>query len=372
MATAPMAGLRVVDFTTVIAGPYCTRLLADCGAEVIKIEAEAGDQIRLVPPMSNGASSYFAHLNCGKKSVVLDLRSAEGHSAALKLAASADVVVENFRPGVMARLGLDYARLAADHADLIYCAISGFGQTGPRAMEPAYAPIIHAAAGLDLAQLGYQDELTRPEKCGIFTADVLAAIYAFGAIQTALLGRERHGVGQFIDVAMMDSIINLLVYETHMAQFADTPPRVLFTPIHTTDGFVIIAPISQRSFEVMADAMGHSEWKADPRFSTAPERRTYWPDVIAAMESWTSTRTAHACEAAMIAAGVPCSRYRSLGEAMTDPHSVARGVMARVPDAAGGFLVPNPPFQFADGTVGVVPSAPKLGEHTDELLANLV
>jgi len=268
----------------------------------------------------------------------------------------------------MKRLNLDYARLAADHPDLIYCAISGFGQTGPRAMEPAYAPIIHAAGGLDLAQMDYQDELSQPEKCGVFTADVLSAIYAFGAIQTALLGRERHGTGQFIDVAMMDSIINLLVYETHMAQFPDTPPRVLFSPILTTDGFVIVAPIGQRNFEVMADAMGHPEWKTDPRFRTAPERRTHWPDVIAAMESWTSTRTAHDCEAAMIAAGVPCSRYRSLGEAMTDPQSQARGVMARVPDGAGGFLIPNPPFQFADGTVGVIPVAPKLGEHNEELL----
>jgi crotonobetainyl-CoA:carnitine CoA-transferase CaiB-like acyl-CoA transferase len=153
-----------------------------------------------------------------------------------------------------------------------------------------------------------------------------------------------------------------------MEQFPDTPPRVLFTPIQTTDGFVIIAPIGQRNFEVMADAMGHPEWKTDPRFATGPERRTYWPDVLAAMESWTSTRTAHDCEAAMIAAGVPCSRYRSLGEAMTDPQSLSRGLMARVPDGDGGFLIPNPPFIFADGTVGVKPIPPKLGEHNEELL----
>jgi crotonobetainyl-CoA:carnitine CoA-transferase CaiB-like acyl-CoA transferase len=368
MATPPMAGLRVVDFTTVIAGPYCTRLLADCGAEVIKVESDTGDQIRLVPPISDDGSSYFAHLNCGKKSVVLDLRSRDGHRAALKLAASADVVVENFRPGVMKRLDLDYARLAADHADLIYCAISGFGQTGPRAMEPAYAPIIHAGGGYDLAQMGYQDELSRPEKCGIFTADVLAALYAFGAIQTALLGRERHGVGQFIDVAMMDSIINLLIYETQMTQFPDAPARILFTPTRTTDGFIIVTPIGQRSFEDMADTMGHPEWKSDARFLTGPERRTHWADLIAAIESWTSRHTAHHCESQLIAAGVPCSRYRSVGEAMNDPQSIARGLMATVQDGAGGFQVPNPSFQFADGTVGVTPIVPKLGEHNDELL----
>ncbi len=371
MPTPPMAGLRVIDFTTVIAGPYCTRLLSDCGAEVIKVETNEGDQIRLVPPMSDGASSYFAHLNCGKKSVVLDLRSDEGRNAALKLVASADVVVENFRPGVMKRLGLDYNELVGQRADLIYCAISGFGQTGPRAAEPAYAPIIHAASGLELAHMSYQDDRDAPDKCGVFTADVMAALFAFGAIQTALLGRERHGHGQFIDVAMMDAMINLLIYETQMAQFPDTPPRPLFTPTRTTDGFIIVVPVGQRIFEDMADAMGHPEWKDDPRFVTGPARRTHWGDLIEAMEGWTSQLTAREAEARLTEAGVPCSRYRTVGEAMADPQSLARGLMASVPDDAGGFQVPNPPFQFADGSIGVVPAAPALGEHTEEVLANL-
>lgn len=370
-SAAPMAGLRVIDFTTVIAGPYCTRLLADCGAEVIKIETKAGDQIRIVPPISDGASTYFAHLNCGKKSVVLDLRGEAGRQAALQLVASADVVVENFRPGVMARLGLEYNTLAAGRTDLVYCAISGFGQTGPRSREPAYAPIIHAGSGLDLAQMSYQDELTKPEKSGIFTADVMAALFAFGAIQTALLGRERHGTGQFIDVAMMDAMINLLIYETQTAQFPDGPPRPLFTPTRTTDGFIIIVPIGQRIFEDMADAMGHSEWKSDPRFVDGPERRTHWTALIDVIESWTSQRTSREAEAALTEAGVPCSRYRTVSEAMADPQTLSRGLMAHVPDGDGGFQVPNPPFKFSDGTIGVTPSSPKLGEHTDEILAAL-
>ena len=370
-STAPMAGLRVIDFTTVIAGPYCTRLLADCGAEVIKIETKAGDQIRIVPPISDGASTYFAHLNCGKKSVVLDLRGEAGRQAALQLVASADVVVENFRPGVMARLGLEYNTLAAGRTDLVYCAISGFGQTGPRSREPAYAPIIHAGSGLDLAQMSYQDELTKPEKSGIFTADVMAALFAFGAIQTALLGRERHGTGQFIDVAMMDAMINLLIYETQTAQFPDGPPRPLFTPTRTTDGFIIIVPIGQRIFEDMADAMGHSEWKSDPRFVDGPERRTHWPALIDVIESWTSQRTSREAEAALTEAGVPCSRYRTVSEAMADPQTLSRGLMAHVPDGDGGFQVLNPPFKFSDGTISVTPSSPKLGEHTDEILAAL-
>ena len=366
-----MTGLRVVDFTTVIAGPYCTRLMADCGAEVIKVESDTGDFIRHAPPYSDGASSYFAHLNCGKKSVVLDLRSDEGRAAALALAASADVVVENFRPGVMQRLGLDYREMAADHPDLVYCSISGFGQTGPRASDPAYAPIIHASSGYDTAQLEYQDELTRPEKSGIFAADVLAAIYAFGAIQTALLGRERYGAGQFIDVAMMDSMINLMVYECQISQIPLERPRILYAPSQALDGFVIITPISQKNFQDMANAMGHPEWITDPRFETIAARREHWPAVMAAMESWTSQRQARDCEAVLQAAGVPCSRYRTITEAITDPQSVSRGLMVNVENAEGGFQVPNAPFQFADGTVGVVPVAPELGEHNEEIFSSL-
>ena len=368
---APMAGLRIIDFTTMIAGPYCTRLLADCGAEVIKIEAAAGDYIRNAPPMSDGASSYFAHMNCGKKSVVLDLRSDEGRQAALDLAASADVVVENFLPGVMGRLGLDYGQLAADHPDLIYCAISGFGQTGPRSGDAAYAPIVHAASGFDLAQLEYQDELTRPEKSGIFIADVMAAIFAFGAIQTALLGRERHGTGQFIDVALMDAMINLLIHECQTAQNPLDRPRILYTPTATLDGFIIVNPITPRNFQDMTGAMDHPEWLADPRFETVASRREHWLDIVALIEEWTSQRTAHEAEATLLAAGVPCSRYRTVGEAMADPQTVARGLMVHVDNGVGGFNVPNPPFQFADGTVGLVPQAPALGEHTEEVLASL-
>jgi crotonobetainyl-CoA:carnitine CoA-transferase CaiB-like acyl-CoA transferase len=179
-------------------------------------------------------------------------------------------------------------------------------------------------------------------------------------------------VGQFIDVALMDSIINLLIYECQMAQFPDLPPRILYGPSRAKDGFVIVTPIGQRIFEDMADAMGHPEWKTDPRFVTGPDRREHWADVVAAMESWTCTRNARHCEEQLVAAGVPCSRYRTVGEAMNDPQSQARGLMATVNDGEGGFQVPNPPFKFADGTIGVVPSPPKLGEHNEEVLAGLV
>src|SRR5258707_14682926 len=157
---------------------------------------------------------------------------------------------------------------AGQRSDLIYCSISGFGQAGPRAGKPAYAPVIHAASGFDHTQFSYQDDAARPAKSGIFVADVLAAVYAFGAIQTALVGRLRHGNGQFIGVALMDSMINLLIFECEESQFPGKDRRPLYGPLAARDGFVIVAPVNQRNFEQLADAVGQPGWKSDPRFAT--------------------------------------------------------------------------------------------------------
>jgi len=368
----PLVGIKVVDFTSMIAGPYCTRLLADCGAEVLKVEAPEGDYMRSRAPLRGGESTYFGHLNCGKKSLAIDLKSDEGRDIARRLAAASDIVVENFRPGVMRRLGLDYASLCGEHRDLVYCSISGFGQTGPRAEQPAYAPVIHAASGFDHTQFSYQDDAARPAKTGIFVADVLAAVYAFGAIQTALIGRLRHGKGQFIDVALMDSMINLLVFECQEAQFPSGARRPLYVPMRARDGFVIVAPVNQRNFEQLADATGNAGWKTDPRFATDKARQANWDTLMAAIEGWTSPRSARDCEDTLMKAGVPCSRYLTVGEAMGDPHVVARGTLAPVEDAAGTFLVPNPPFQFSDGSIAAGRKVPLLGEHTREILGTVL
>src|SRR5947208_10243361 len=216
--------LRVIDFTTTIAGPHCTRLLADLGAEVIKIEAPEGDMMRSRQPLRDGASTSFGQLNTGKKSVVLDLKRPAAVDAVKRLAASADVVVENFRPGVMQRFGLDYATLQALKPDLVYCAISGYGQTGPSADLPAYAPVIHASSGYDLAHLAYQGGDRRPDYCGIYIADVLTGTYAFGAIVSALYQRQQGGHGQMIDVSMLEAMLSLTLSEIQLAQFPITPP----------------------------------------------------------------------------------------------------------------------------------------------------
>lgn len=367
-----LEGIRVVDFTSMIAGPYCSRLLADCGAEVVKIEEPGGDHMRKGRPQRDGHSAYFASLNCGKKSCVIDLKSIEGSSVAADLVAASDIVLENYRPGVMGRLGLSYETLSARKRELVYCSISGFGQTGPRATQPAYAPVVHAASGFDHTQFVYQGGKDRPAKTGIFVADVLAAVYAFGAIQTALVGRLRHGRGQRIDVALIDAMIGLLVYECQEVQFPSESPRHLYGPLATLDGFVSIAPVNQRNFEQLANVTGNVGWITDSRFEATLSRSSNWALLMSKLETWTRARTALECERILMAAGVPCSRYLTVAEAIADPQTVERGTMAEIEDGAGLLRVPNAAFKFGDGSVTARRHVPILGEHTRDVLQRIL
>ncbi len=370
--TGPLHGLRVLDFTMVMAGPFCTRILADLGAEVIKVEPANGDQIRGRPPVRDGRSTYFGQMNVGKRSIVLDLKKPEGVALARRMAAKADVVVENFRPGVMQRLGLGYDTLSLANPGLIYCAISGFGQTGPAAGKPAYAPIIHAASGYDLANLSYQDDMDQPARTGIFMADVLSAVYAFSGIQTALYARERTGLGQYVDVSLMDSMLSLLVFEGQEAQFPTERRRPLYHPLRTTDGFIIVAPVSEKIFLRMCDALGHPEWRTDPRFSHIGEREQHWDEMMGLIGEWAQQRSAREAEAHLTAAGVPCSRYRTTAEALADPQLAHRGSLAEVSDASGPFLVPNQPFKLSNAEVRARGTVPELGGDADDILRGLL
>jgi crotonobetainyl-CoA:carnitine CoA-transferase CaiB-like acyl-CoA transferase len=328
--------------------------------------------MRARSPLRAGHSTYFGQLNCGKRSLVLDLKRPEAVAIAAALAAASDVLVENFRPGVMQRLGLDYATLSQRNARLVYCSISGFGQAGPAAGKPAYAPIVHAASGLDLAQLGYDDDRERPAKTGIFTADVLAGLNAFGAIATALFARQSTERGQFIDVTLIESMMNLLLYEVQEAQFGATQRRPVYGPLRATDGYVVVAAITAANFSDLADATGHPEWKIDPRFATAGAREQHWDDLMALVETWTAPRTAKECEDLLSSAGVPTSRYLTVREAMDDPGMAFRGTFARVEDGAGSFLVPNPPFQFSDATAAAQPFVATPGQHGEQILFDIL
>jgi len=367
-----LLGLRVLDFTTTIAGPHCTRMLADLAAEVIKIEAPDGDMMRTRPPMRSGASTSFGQLNAGKKSVALDLKSPAAVEAVRRLATTAEVVVENFRPGVMRRFGLDYDALKLIKPDLVYCAISGYGQTGPSAELPAYAPVIHAASGYDLAHMAYQGGARRPDYCGIYIADVLTGTYAFGAIVTALYQRQVTGEGQMIDVSMLESMLTLTLSEIQAAQFAVTPPgRPVFGPIATKDGYINLSIASERTFQNLAAASGHAHWLTDPRFAEYTNRRANWGELIDELEHWSTERTTSEVQAIFDRHGVPSSPYRTVREAMADPQIAHRRSFAEVHDTGGTFLALNPPFHMTAATAAVRPFVAALGEHTEELLAEV-
>src|SRR6201986_4355047 len=240
--TGCFAGLRGLDFSTTIAGPHCGRMLADMGAEVIKIESTEGETMRTRPPVRSGCPTAFGQLNVGKKSLVLDLKSKEGSEAVRRLVASSDILVENFRPGVMRRLKLDYESLRAINPKLIYCSISGYGQTGPSSELAAYAPVIHAASGYEMAHLAYQPGRSRPDYCGIYHADVFSGTHAFGAISAALYQRCSTGQGQHIDVSMLESMLGLTLNEVQWSQFeVPAPSRPMFGPVETSDGYFMIS-----------------------------------------------------------------------------------------------------------------------------------
>jgi crotonobetainyl-CoA:carnitine CoA-transferase CaiB-like acyl-CoA transferase len=364
-------GVRVLDFTAMMSGPYATRLMADLGAEVIKVEPPEGDHIRTRPPTRDGRSTYFAQLNCGKKSLALDLKQPAAIALVKQLVASCDVVVENYRPGVMQRLGLDYETLAAIHPKLVYCSISGFGQTGSWAGRSAYAPVLHAASGYEMATLDYQDGIERPLKNGIFVADVLGGSLAFGAIQAALLRAARTGCGDQVDLSLLDAMLSLLVYECQEAQFPAERRRPLYQPTQARDGFVLIAPVSQNNFEALARATGHPQWVQDARFATIHAREHHWGELMGLLDDWAGTRSAAECEAAMHAGGVPCSRYNTVGEAMQLPPMLERGVMQTLSDASGTFSVPNPAFRFLQTSAHARNGVPELGADGPALLREL-
>jgi crotonobetainyl-CoA:carnitine CoA-transferase CaiB-like acyl-CoA transferase len=367
-----LQGIRVLDFSTTIAGPHCTRMLSDMGADVIKIETDEGETMRTRPPVRGSCSTVFGGYNVGKKSVVLDLKSGKGVEAIKRLVAKIDVLVENFRPGVMRRLKLDYEMLRHLNPKLIYCSISGYGQTGPSAELPAYAPVIHAASGYDMAHLAYQPGRERPDYCGIYHADILTGVYAYGAITSALVQRQQTGQGQHIDVSMLESMLSLTQNEVQGAQFPIKPPqRPMFGPMETADGYVIVAIASEKTFQSLVTVAGRPEFIRDPRFAAYSDRRDHWGDLMDGVETWSRTLTSQQCLAELNKAGVPSSAYRSVAEAMADPQIAHRGALVPVQDGGGAFKVLNLPFRMSGAEVSPGSRVANVGEHSEEVLKEI-
>ncbi|MDR3453398.1 MAG: CoA transferase [Rhodoferax sp.] len=367
-----LSGIRVLDFTFVMSGPYCTRLMADLGADVIKIESKHGDLTRNRPPFRDGRSSYYAALNCGKRSLVLDLKSPGARAVLHELVKQVDVVVENFRPGVMKRLGLDHPTLSAINPRLVYCAISGFGQGASGNGKGAYAPTLHALSGFDRATASYQPGRERPPNTGIFVADVLGGSLAFGAIQSALLQRQRTGRGDLVDVSLLDAMLSLLVCELQESQFPEQPRHFVYEPTRARDGWLMVAPTTQDNFAALCEATGHREWLADPRFATGGGRQQYWSAFLAELDGWAGQFSVTECERLLDAHKVPCSRYLDVAEASRLPSVTERGTRCEVDDGAGRFSIAGAPFRMNEGNAGPRAHLPALGADAHAILGELL
>ena len=368
MKAKPLAGIKIIDFSAVVAGPICSRLLCDCGADVVKVESSKGGDMLRGP---TGYSRVFANFNAGKKSIALDLKKHEAQSIARDLIKDADVVIENFRPGVMKRFNLDYESLREEYPGLVYCSISGFGQQGPFAQRSAYAPIAHAASGFDEAFMATQrDKNAPPPDSGIMFADILAGSYAFGAIQTALLGRVGSGRGEFIDVSMMESMMSLIPREIQAIQNNSTLRGGGFPPVKVRDGYVMICIISEKNMRELAEVIDRPDMLSDERFSTRLNRYRNIFEFVTQIEKWTKNLTAYECEQKLSEAGVPCSVYNTATDMLSHPQVTARGSFAQLEDDDGPFLIQNGPFQFTGVSTSTSSDVAALGQHSVDILQN--
>mgnify|MGYP006084676635 FL=1 len=363
----PLDGYKVVDFSAVFAGPICSRFLLDCGAEVIKVETpKVGDLTRGI----GGITPVFAHFNAGKRSIAVDLKNPSGQELIRELIIDADIVIENFRPGIMSKFGLDYESLRPQKPDLIYCSISGFGQSGPYVGRAAFAPIVHAASGFDSAHTHAQpDDEFHPPTWDIMVADILTGTYAFGSIQTALIGRERNGIGEHIDVSMMESMMSLIPAHIQAAQMDEPVVIGQFHPVKVKDGFVMLCVVSDKNLQSLSVALNRPELLTDPRFVRGPRTENY-KLLATEVEHWSATLSARECEAALNLAGVPCSIYTQVEDLFSHPQVLERKSFTSVSnERLGDFLIQNIPARFAHFDNSASNWVANLGEHTDEILA---
>lgn len=371
--------IRILDFTRVLAGPFCTALLADLGAEVVKIEAPEGDDYRHIPPISDGTGGLFLLLNRGKKSLALDLRSQEGRDIARGLAEKCDVLVENFRPGVMDRLGLGYKALSRANPRLIQVSISGFGHGSPMSDLPAYDLVVQAMTGfMDVSG----EPNGPPMMTGESVADLTAGLFASWSVLAALLARERTGTGQFVDVAMYDCLSSFLpaAFAQHLYG-ATAPTRVgnrhalgaPFGVFAAADGHYTIAVLNPKQFARLAEAIGQPGLSEDPRFSDNGRRIDNHAAIKSYIEDWSATRTVAEAVAALRQADVPCSPILTVSEAVVSPQAQARELLREVDAPDGSRLTTmTQPVKFSGMPASAVLAPPALGADGHDILADLL
>jgi crotonobetainyl-CoA:carnitine CoA-transferase CaiB-like acyl-CoA transferase len=371
MAERPLAGTRVLDLSRMVSGPLCGRILADLGADVVKIEPPDGDRTRSVPPHIDGLSPYFAQMNAGKRSVCIDLKAAGGPELAARLAAGADVFVENFRPGVLARFGLDAATLLAANPKLVYCSVTGWGQQGPWRDRRAYAPLVHADVGT--LELTARRRGRRPEQEINQHGDVYTALLAANAVLAALLQRMTTGRGQHLDVSMGEAAVYVNEWAATDLQEAVDDFAGFDTWNHFTyrlgDGsFVALIGDPAQLFPIWAPRLGASdELLADPRFATDATRRDHVDEVVAALEELTSRFADFDALDAVLDPWMLAAQVRSVAELAATEWASQRDLLA---EAAPGISVPASPWKSSESEVGAGTVGGELGADGRAVLAD--
>jgi len=390
---APLTGLRVLDLSRVLAGPWAGQMLADLGADVVKVERPgAGDDTRSWGPPylkhANGeptdVAAYFLCANRNKRSLTVDMARPEGQDLVRRLAAHSDVLIENFKVGGLKQYGLDYDSLAAANPRLIYCSITGFGQTGPYAPRAGYDFLVQGMGGL-MSVTGPPDNAADgepgagPQKVGVALADVMTGLHAAIGVLAALAEREKSGRGQHIDLALLDVQVACLANQAASYLAAGVVPRrmgnahpaiVPYQAFPTADGDMILAIGNDLQFARFCAAAGHPEWATDERFATNPQRVQHRATLVPLLRQTTVMRTTAQWIAQLEAAGVPCGPINRIDEVFADPQVQARGLRVEMPHAQAGTvaLVANP-VRLSASPVGYRLPPPALGEHSDEVLA---
>ena len=374
---APLHGIRILDLSAVVSGPMATGILADQGAEVIKVEPPKGDLTRVIGPASGDISALFASINRGKRSIVLDLKQPEGLAVARTLIARADVLVENFRPGAMDRLGLGAEALAALNPRLVSLSISGFGPTGPYAGFRVYDPVIQAVSGF--ADAHPHPETGEPQLLQTLLCDKITALTAAQAITAALHARHQTGRGQQVDLSMLDAALSFLWPEAlynHSFLDAPVPPTVEFGAHQrlwqASDGWIAMITPQDDEFRAMCQALGVPALASDPRFVSIPQRRQHQPALRALIEPLLRTETVDTLVRRLGEAGVPVGRVNRKAALAQDPQIQCNGSLGDTPyPGLGRLRTPQAAARFDGAPTGTPARAPHLGEHTRDILAEL-
>lgn len=376
----PLSGIRVLDFSRVLAGPAASLALADLGAEVVKVEPPGtGDDTRTFPPMRQGESHYFLSINRGKKSIVIDLKTDAGVKLAKDLATKCDIVIENYRPGVMDRLGLGYEALSAINPRLIYCAISGFGMTGPLKDRPSFDIVLQAMSGA-LSVNGEPGQM--PTKLGVPLGDMVGGVNGPIGILAALYERSVTGRGRLIDVSLMDGMIGMLAYLPQLAWFTGEDPTpqgsqhanlVPYGSFPAKDGSIIVACLTNAFWGRICAVMDMPEYGTDQRYDTLEKRRERRDEVNALITGFTSERLIDDLVTLFAAQGIPHAPILGVTEALAQPQAVAREMVVETEHLTLGKIpIVSRPIKFPGDAQPIPAAPPVLGQHTDEILQDIL